>query len=177
MLLEDILAKRKNKKGMERLNLIPIMDAVFIFIFFLLMSAQFIKIYEIGSDAPVVTTVTNKDKKKDPLNLTLQIHEGKIVVLTGVQGNTLKTISNLSDEEYDFSTLYSTLLTLKKKHADENSVILKPIDGVRYEKIVDIMDAVRKIKKEHPTIVSKSRTGETIKTRKLFDQIIFETII
>ena len=45
-------------------NLIPIMDAVFIFIFFLLMSAQFIDIYEINSDAPAVVTIDKKMKIK-----------------------------------------------------------------------------------------------------------------
>ena len=41
-------------KKPEKPNLIPIMDAVFIFIFFLLMSAQFIDLFEIGSSVPMV---------------------------------------------------------------------------------------------------------------------------
>jgi hypothetical protein len=36
-------------KKPEKLNLVPILDSVFIFIFFLLMSAQFVDVYEIGS--------------------------------------------------------------------------------------------------------------------------------
>jgi biopolymer transport protein ExbD len=42
-----IPTSRKRKKPEEKLNLVPIMDSVFIFIFFLLMSASFLKIYEI----------------------------------------------------------------------------------------------------------------------------------
>ena len=50
-------SRRKTKKQMAKPNLIPILDAVFIFIFFLLMSANFIKIFEISSDVPIVSTV------------------------------------------------------------------------------------------------------------------------
>ena len=49
-------SRRKRKEPVKRLNLIPILDAVFIFIFFLLMSANFIKIYEVQSDVPIVST-------------------------------------------------------------------------------------------------------------------------
>ena len=56
--------KKKDKK--VKPNLIPILDAVFIFIFFLLISAQFIDVYEINSDAPAVVTVDRKIDKKKP---------------------------------------------------------------------------------------------------------------
>ena len=58
---------RRTKKKKQGLNLIPILDAIFILIFFLLMSAQFVKIYEIGSDVPIVSDQEPpKDKKKPP---------------------------------------------------------------------------------------------------------------
>ena len=41
---------RKNKKKVKPLNLIPILDSVFIFIFFLLMSANFVEFFEIQSN-------------------------------------------------------------------------------------------------------------------------------
>ena len=66
----------RTKKKVPKLNLIPILDAVFIFIFFLLMSAQFVEIYEIGSDAPTVKNVT-KNNKEDPLNLTVDVFKNK----------------------------------------------------------------------------------------------------
>ena len=48
-------SSRRKKKPDEKLNLVPIMDSVFIFIFFLLMSAQFIHVMEIGSPVPILS--------------------------------------------------------------------------------------------------------------------------
>ena len=66
-------APKRKKKKVERLNLIPILDAVFIFIFFLLMSAQFLEIYQVGSDLPIATDAP-PPKDKDPLNLTCLLY-------------------------------------------------------------------------------------------------------
>ena len=49
--------RRRAKKG-DGINLTPILDAVFIFIFFLILSAQFIKTFEINSDIPLVSDIT-----------------------------------------------------------------------------------------------------------------------
>ena len=56
-----------------RPNIIPILDAVFIFIFFLLMSAQFIKYFTIHSDTPSVKMINSSEKEsKDSLKLGLR---------------------------------------------------------------------------------------------------------
>ena len=68
--------KIRREDKLEKLNLVPIMDAVFIFIFFLLFSAQFIKLFEIETEAPIVNEVpSNKPLEKEPLNLKLKVYE------------------------------------------------------------------------------------------------------
>lgn len=171
------MKKIKRKETIQKLNIIPILDAVFIFIFFLLMSAQFLEIYEIGSDAPSIKTVETMKDKKPPLNLTLDITKAGIVVKTGLDGNVFKTISMNAQGNYDLPALYKVLTDIKKKNVDEESVILRPKEEVAYKKIVWIMDACRELKKDEPTIAAKGKTGEIIETRTLFNQIIFETII
>ena len=171
-----IKLSRKRRK-IEKLNLIPIMDAVFIFIFFLLMSAQFLEVYEIGSDAPAVSTITEEQKdKKPPLNLTLVISRDKIVVKTGIEENTYKTI-NKTNEGYELDALREVIVEIKTKHVDENSVILRPKTSVPYSELVKIMDTVRNLEKNDAEIVAKNKAGNEVKTKKLFDQIIFETLI
>ncbi len=169
--------QKKKKAAACKPNVIPILDAVFIFIFFLLMSAQFLEIYEIGSDAPAVKTVgqDNKDKKP-PLNLTLEVAPSRIVVKTGLDGNVVKTVG-LKDGNYDFNDLASALVGLKKKHVGETSVVIKPDSKVEYKKLVFIMDTCREVPNGQPAIVAKNDKGETVETRDLFNQIIFETII
>jgi biopolymer transport protein ExbD len=167
--------KRKNKKQ-QKLNLIPILDAVFIFIFFLLMSAQFLEIYEIDSDAPAVKMVDKDDKKKkEPLNLTLEISKNKIKVLTGVEAKLVTSI-DMKDKEYDLEKLKKTLVDIKMKNSTESSVVLRPSENVPYEQIIKIIDTTRKLKDSEPELIVETKDGQK-KTRKLFDQIIFETII
>lgn len=168
---------RQKKRKMEKLNLVPIMDAVFIFIFFLLMSAQFLEVYEIGSDAPAVQTITQDEKdKKPPLNLTLVISNEKIEVKTGVDEATYTTIKKTS-EGYELEALREVIVEIKTKHVDENSIILRPNTSVPYAQLVKIMDAVRNLEANDAEIVAKNKAGNEVKTKKLFDQIIFETLI
>ena len=169
--------QKKKKAAACKPNVIPILDAVFIFIFFLLMSAQFLEIYEIGSDAPAVKTVSEDNKdKKPPLNLTLEVKPGKILVKTGLDGNVRKTIGE-KNGNYDFEQLALFLIDLKKEHVGETSVIIKPDSKVEYKKLVFIMDTCREVPSGTPSIVAKNDKGKTVETRDLFNQIIFETII
>lgn len=171
-----IKLQRKRRK-MERLNLIPIMDAVFIFIFFLLMSAQFLEVYEIGSDAPAVQTITQEQKdKKPPLNLTLEISNSSIIVKTGVEEKTYKTI-NKTGEGYELDALREVIVEIKVNNIDESSIILRPNTNVPYVQLVKIMDTVRNLDTGDAELVAKNKAGNEVKTKKLFDQIIFETII
>lgn len=168
---------RKKKAQNCKPNVIPILDAVFIFIFFLLMSAQFLEIYEIGSDAPAVKTISEDNKdKKPPLNLTLVVKPSEIVVKTGLEGNVAKTIG-LKDGNYDFGVLAQSLIDLKRKHVSETSVIIKPDSKVEYKKLVFIMDTCREVPSGSPAVIAKDDKGKTVETRDLFNQIIFETII
>lgn len=169
------LRKRKNK--LKRLNLIPILDAVFIFIFFLLMSAQFVDIHEIGSDAPAVSTITNDEKdKRPPLNLVLEINKKAIIVKTGLEGYIQKTIP-IQNKSYDLKTLAETLRKIKSENMDEQSIIFRPKQNVEYEKLVKIMDAVRNIAPGTQKIAGKNKSGKVVQTDSMFEQIIFETII
>ncbi len=168
----------KKKKVVCRPNIIPILDAVFIFIFFLLMSAQFLNIHEIGSDAPAVKLVSDdKPPKKDPLNLVVEVQLDQILIRTGLDGKVYKNINLNKEGEYNYTAIKSALRGLKEKHVSESSVIIRPKSGIKYKKIVKVMDAVKEINREEAMIVAKNDKGETIQTRTLFNQIIFETLI
>lgn len=164
----------KKKKKMQKLNLIPILDSVFIFIFFLLMSAQFLEIYEIGSDAPAVKTTESIKDDKPPLNLTLEVNSQEIVVKTGLPEETYRTIANVGGE-HNLDGLEETLMEIKQKHINENSIILRPNANVAYKSLVKIMDTARSLKGNQK--IETKKDGKKISTNRLFDQVIFETII
>lgn len=169
------LMKKKKKKKLDRINIIPILDAVFIFIFFLLMSAQFLEIYEIDSDAPAIAMLSEQDeKKKEPLNLVLEIKKNKLLVKVGMDERVLKKLSN-KNMMYDFKGLNRILISIKKKNINETSVIFRPNQNISYEHIVKLMDTVRTVKGEQGPISASNKSGDVITTRTLFNKIIFET--
>lgn len=152
-----------------KLNLIPILDAIFIFIFFLLMSAQFIDIYEIGSDAPVTST-SDKHPDKDPLNLILELKDNNIIVKTGMDEKINKTIPYS-----ELAKLNEVLVNLKNQYPKESSAILKPNKNYAYYKIVKIIDQTREVTKPNVYVTAVDAQNKKHPSKKLFDQIIFET--
>lgn len=164
------MLKRKKLNKMPKLNLIPILDAIFIFIFFLLMSAQFLDIYEIGSDAPVTTTLSNPKPDKEPLNLTLEIGRRSIAVKTGLDGKLYKRVK--TDE---LAKLNEVLIELKNSHPKENSAILKPSASYQYHRIVKVIDHTREVLKPDVFVTAVDERNRKYPSKKLFDKIIFET--
>jgi biopolymer transport protein ExbD len=144
---------RKLKKP-EKLNLVPILDSVFIFIFFLLMSAQFVDVYEIGSSVPMTKEVKEQKDKKDPLNLTLEISKEKVVVKTGLKSLQTRTFASTEAKE-----MKNYLIELKKKNPTENTMILKADPRVSFQNLVTVIDNTQMSKESK---------------EKLFEQIVFD---
>ena len=168
---------RKAKRSDGQLNLIPILDAVFIFIFFLLMSTQFIKIFEIESDIPIISNQTPPKSKKKPLALTLLIKKSSLVVQTGVPSRTVKSFGKTSDGKFNLPELHDYLVQLKKRHKSENTIILEPLFDLKYEEIVEIMDAVRSLDNTDETIYRKGKDGVDERIKSLFSNIIFGNLM
>ena len=143
---------RKIKKP-EKLNLVPILDSVFIFIFFLLMSAQFVDVYEIGSSLPMMKETTEK-QDKDPLNLTLEVTKENIVVKHGLKNPRSRSFASTEKEE-----IKQYLTDLKRANPTENTMILKADAKVSFQNLVTVIDS---------TQVSKESK------EKLFEQIVFD---
>lgn len=168
---------RKSKRHTTvKPNLIPILDSVFIFIFFLLMSASFIKIYEIPSDVPLVSDQEPPPNKK-PLALTLKIIPDRINAYIGVPSRVVKSFGKNSNGEYDLESLHTFIVGMKEKHPTEKTAILEPKVDLTYEDIVKIMDALRVVRKTDQSIYIKNKDGIDEKVKILFDNIVFANII
>lgn len=126
---------RMKKNKIPKLNLIPILDAVFIFIFYLLMSAQFIDIYQVGSD--IARTAASVPDNKKPLNLTLRISMSKIDIMTGVPGTLFKTVKP------DGTELNAVLAQLKTQYPQEKAVIIIPASDLKYKDLIVALDQVK----------------------------------
>jgi biopolymer transport protein ExbD len=168
-------SRRKKQHSVERLNLIPILDAVFIFIFFLMMSANFIKIFEIPSDVPIVSDI-EPPKNQKPLALTVTISAKRLNVYTGVPRVLRRSFEKTKEGKYDVQGLHEYLIRMKKKHLKEKSAILEPLINVSYEELVEVMDSIRVLRTTDPTMYVKDKDGIDVRLNTLFGNIIFGNI-
>ena len=168
---------RKRKRPEEKLNLVPIMDSVFIFIFFLLMSASFLKIYEIGSPIPIISEKEPPKQDKEPLALAMTLETNEIILLKGVPQREIQRFKRLPDGTFDYEAIHTTLIDIKKQNVDEDSIIFEPIGDLTYEEIVKVMDAVRMLKKTDDSIMKPNKEGIDEPLKSLFDKIIFSNLM
>ena len=171
-------SRRKKKGPPGRVNLIPILDAIFIFIFFLLLSSSFLNIFEIQSPLPMASEAEpppSKVKEK-PLNLTLKITNNALRIYTGLPGRLTKTFSKRPDNSYPLDELRVYLIDLKGRHLKEKTIIFEPKIDLRYEDLVKIMDTVRILKKTDPAFYLKGDDGIEERVNDLFSDIMFGNI-
>lgn len=168
---------RRAKKEQGGLNLVPILDAIFILIFFLLMSAQFVKIFEIGSDVPIVSDSPPPKSKKKPLSLTLKITKNGFILTTGISQRVYKRISKNQSGKYNLLALHDELVKIKRRNKNESVIVFEPLVDIKYEEIIEIMDAVRLMRKTDDSIMVKGPDGIDQPTRTLFHKIMFGNLM
>ncbi|MGH1469516.1 MAG: biopolymer transporter ExbD [Bdellovibrionales bacterium] len=163
--------KEKRIPELEKLNLVPIMDAVFIFIFFLLFSAQFIKIFEIETAAPIVSEVPEDVKlDKDPLNLIVKVYNRKIELVTGVDQKIESTYFK-NDPKYP-EKIKDNVLKLRLSHPVEDHIVISPLSDIEYDEIIQVIDMVQTLPKGK---VFKVKVKEKTKVlKKIFTQLVLE---
>jgi biopolymer transport protein ExbD len=168
---------RKRKKPDEKLNLVPIMDSIFIFIFFLLMSASFLKIYEIGSPIPIISDKEQPKDDKEPLALTMRIAQDKILLMKGVPSKEIKSFERQANGQFNYDEIHNVLIGIKKNNLSEDTIIFEPIGDLTYEEIIKVMDAVRMMNKIDEAIFKPNAEGIDEKIKNLFDKIIFSNLM
>ena len=169
-------SRKRRPKEIKKPNLIPILDAVFIFIFFLLMSSSFINIFEISSDIPIVSSAPPPEDAPDPLALTLQIDAGQLTLSSGVPSRQVATFGKTSDGSYDLEGLRETLYEIKMENPEERTIVLMPIVDLEYREIVRIMDAVRVLRRTDEAIFMTNEDGIDVRVNELFGNVVFGNI-
>ncbi len=175
MSMYKLPSRRRKKINTEKPNINSLMDAAFIFIFFLLVTASFIKFYEINSDVPIVSNSEPPPDKK-PLALTLLVASDSIDIYTGVPSTLRKKIGKTPEGKYDLEDLYASLYEIKKDNPHEKTAIMNPIQDVVYEDLIFIMDGIRRIRSTDHSIYLKDKSGIDIKVEELFSNVVFGNI-
>ena len=171
-------SRRKKKGPPSKINLIPILDAIFIFIFFLLLSSSFLNVFEIASPLPLASEADPPPSKvkQRPLNLTLKITNRTLKIYTGLPGRLKKTFTSDTNGSFPLDELHTYLIDLKGRHLKEKTIIFEPQIDLRYEDLVKIMDSVRILKKTDPSLYRTGEDGIDERVEELFNDIMFGNI-
>ncbi len=170
------LPSRKKKSREEPwINIVPLLDATFVFLFFLMFSTAFVHFYEVPSVAPIASDSEPPPDKK-PLALTLRVLSDGIEVYTGVPAQLQRKVGMKGPEIYNLEELHQHLIQVKKEHTGEKTIILNPEVDLTYAKLVEIIDGVRLLKKTDPEIFGKDKDGIDIKVNEFFSDVLFGNI-
>ncbi len=170
-------SSRRQKRPIPSLNLIPILDSVFILVFFLLASAQFVNIKEISSDIPIISSKSPPPKKKKELALTLAIYADRIDINIGIPSRRIKSFSGTDGKDYDLLGLHNYLIQLKKNNLSEETAVFEPEFDISYEELVKIMDTVRLFSPTDEGLFRTNKDGVDEKLSTLFANIIFGNVM
>jgi biopolymer transport protein ExbD len=144
--------QQKRFKRPEKLNLVPIMDAIFIFIFFLLSSAQLVDVYEINISTPIKKEIISQSDDRN-FNLVVVPNEESLDIEFGLKEITKKNFNYLQRKE-----IITFLMNLKKSNPTENTIRIRTSPEVKFNKAIEAIDL----------------TQDPKLTNKLFTQIVFE---
>jgi biopolymer transport protein ExbD len=135
----------------QELNLIPIMNLMMVLIPFLLLGAAF---YHLGS---IPTTLPSHrpeggeapEQSDVVVTLSLRIEETRLALTASAAELSEEALSAmglelpLEDGAYDLEALQARLHDIKSRHPKSDTVVVLPADGVRYQLLVDVLDAAR----------------------------------
>ncbi len=140
------------------------------------MSANFIKVFEISSDIPLISESPPPKNKKSPLALTLKIMPNGLGIFSGVPSKLMQTFPPNEDGSYKFAELKAFLIDVRKRHPEENTIIFEPEVDIDYLKLIQVMDAVKILTDTDEAFFGKDKDGLDVKKQYLFDNIIFGNI-
>ena len=169
-------ARRKSRSQEEiELPLVPVMDAFVTLIAFLLMATSLLSVTLIDTPVPIVSNMPDDNKEK-PLNLTVTIEEENLKLSSQFDLIPAQVFPK-TDKNYDIDKFHLALIDIKKKFPKDRKVIFMPSAGVKYNDIVQIMDASRNVFKTDPPLYSEGEGGISKVEKDLFPEAVFGNIV
>lgn len=170
-------SSRRRSRGTSEIDLplVPIMDAFVTLIAFLLMATSLLSVTLIDTPVPILSSLPD-DVKSKPLTLTLDISEDSIRIRSGFNLIAAQTIAKTA-EKHDLDKLHEALVQIKHKFPVEKKIIFAPTAGVKYDDLVQIMDASRKLAKTDEPLYLPGQGGVTKAETDLFPEVIFGNIL
>lgn len=172
-------SKRRSGKGTQEIDLplVPILDAFVTLIAFLLLATSLLAVTLIDTPVPVVSNEQEPPKKEKSLQLTLRIDQDALVLSSGNRLVPEQKFPKV-DKNYDAPKLHEALLKIRTQFPSETSIVYMPAADVKYDDLVQLMDATRLLSKTDPTLPNvKDKDGVDRVPVFLFPTVVFGNVI
>ena len=139
------VTKRREYPGAYEINITPVMNLFICLIPFLLISAIFVQISIIETNAPSTSGAAKQSDEEVSLVLVVIGQDGFSITGSGPimknQQGEIKIAKK--NKEYDYTTLSKALSALKAKDPKAEDMLLMSHPDIEYSVIVETMDAAR----------------------------------
>lgn len=130
------------KIEIPKINVVPILDAVFIFIFFLLMNTQIGEYFQITTAKPIVKSISASQMEElKGKFFKVKVTTDKIAFTEGAKEKVIKEFTWGAE---DLTALHDFAKIMKEKNPKEKSIVVKSKPNVKYKDLVKVVDAVQK---------------------------------
>jgi len=143
-MIDEILRKRK-RKPIKDLNIVPILDMLTTVIFFLLMSTTFIE-YTKLTLPPAATAVSPSADLPPPLSPKLILKVNPDGLLTGTlfwSGASPGDLNFQAEQDQIVSKASEVIGLFSSKYPSEKTLQISLEESIPYQRLIDIMDAAR----------------------------------
>lgn len=171
-------SQRRSSRGIEDIDLplIPIMDAFVTLIAFLLLVTSLLSVTLIDTPVPVVSNLPDDKKPDKPLMLQLRIEQDSLTLSSAFRRIPEQKFPKV-DKGYDVDKLHEALIAIRQQFPNEKSIVFLPAAGVKYDDLVQLMDAARLLAKTDPSFYLKGEDGVDRLDQYLFPTVVFGNVI
>lgn len=156
------------------LPLIPIMDAFVTLIAFLLLATSLLAVTLIDTPIPVVSHDDEKDKPKRPLGLQLRIDQDMLTLSSMTRQIPEQKFPKV-DTSYDLTKLHEELVKIRAQFPHEKGIVFFPAADVKYDDLVQIMDATRLLQKTDPPLPNYKEIVDGVEVERT-EQFVFPNV-
>jgi biopolymer transport protein ExbD len=169
---------RRNSKGIEEIELplVPVMDAFVTLIAFLLLATSLLAVTLIDTPVPVVSNLPDDEKPDKPLMLQLRIDQDMLTLSSAFRRIPEQKFPKV-DKGYDVEKLHEALLAIKQQFPKEKNIVYLPAADVKYNDLVQLMDATRLLAKTDPSFYVKGEDGVDRPDMFLFPMVVFGNVL
>lgn len=178
--IKDFIEEQSESASDWEIDLSPLLALMVTLIPVLLLQTSFVTLRMLDTSLPVLSDVKVEDKKeKDKIEFDLQIMASKdsdIKLNLLIDKKVKKTVTiKAKDKDFDYEKIGQELFSIKKEYPSELSAKFTPDDKVSYEKIIKVLDVVRK-NKTGELIKYADQNGQNVETDLLFPDVMFGNI-